>query len=137
MNRLLADAIDAHGGSDRWKQVVTIEADLVAAGQLHEGKGSQSPNSFHFNVKAHEQTCAIVNKSAPDRRAIFRPHHVSIETLQGQLLTERYDPRLSFAGHNLNTPWDPIQRSYFGGYATWSYLTTPSHLQPRGVMYGI
>jgi hypothetical protein len=32
-------------------------------------------------------------------------------------VSERSDPRASFAGHTLETPWDPLQRSYFNGYA--------------------
>jgi hypothetical protein len=25
----------------------------------------------------------------------------------------------------MNTPWDPLHRAYFNGYAMWTYLTTP------------
>ena len=25
----------------------------------------------------------------------------------------------------MTTPWDPLQRAYFNGYALWTYLTTP------------
>ena len=31
----------------------------------------------------------------------------------------------SFDGHEFATPWDPLQRAYFNGYALWTYLTTP------------
>jgi hypothetical protein len=31
----------------------------------------------------------------------------------------------SFVGHDLTTPWDPLQRAYFNGYALWTYLTSP------------
>ena len=41
------------------------------------------------------------------------------------MVAERVDPRESFAGHELTTPWDPLQRAYFNGYALWTYLTTP------------
>ncbi len=29
-------------------------------------------------------------------------------------------------GHTLQSPWDPLDRAYFNGYALWTYLTTPS-----------
>ncbi|OOG15448.1 MULTISPECIES: hypothetical protein [Pseudomonas] len=34
-------------------------------------------------------------------------------------------PRESFQDHEENTPWDPLHRAYFNGYALWSYLTMP------------
>jgi len=33
----------------------------------------------------------------------------------------------------MNTPWDPLQRAYFNGYALWTYLTTPFLLAMNGV----
>jgi hypothetical protein len=41
------------------------------------------------------------------------------------VLDERADPRDSFAGHVLETPWDKLQLVYFAGYAMWTYLTAP------------
>jgi hypothetical protein len=38
---------------------------------------------------------------------------VAIEKLDGQLVAERREPRASFAGHKLRTPWDPLHRAYF------------------------
>jgi hypothetical protein len=32
----------------------------------------------------------------------------------------------------LETPWDPLQRAYFNGYALWTYLTTPFLLTMPG-----
>jgi hypothetical protein len=40
-------------------------------------------------------------------------------------VAERADPRASFHGHEETTPWDPLHRAYFNGYALWSYLTMP------------
>jgi hypothetical protein len=50
---------------------------------------------------------------------------VAIEKLDGRVVSERLNPRQSFDGHELDTPWDPLQRAYFNGYALWTYLTTP------------
>jgi hypothetical protein len=41
------------------------------------------------------------------------------------VISERRNPRQSFQGHDFATPWDPLQRAYFNGYALWTYLTTP------------
>jgi hypothetical protein len=55
----------------------------------------------------------------------FAPSRVAIETATGAVVQERHDPRASFTGHVMNTPWDPLHLAYFNGYAMWTYLTTP------------
>ena len=40
-------------------------------------------------------------------------------------MEERLNPRDSFKGHVLATPWDHLQLAYFAGYAMWTYLNTP------------
>ena len=32
----------------------------------------------------------------------------------------------------MNTPWDPLHRAYFNGYAMWTYLTTPFFMAMPG-----
>ena len=58
--------------------------------------------------------------------AIKNGVRVAIEKLDGRLVAERSHPRESFAGHELATPWNPLQRAYFNGYALWTYLTGPA-----------
>jgi hypothetical protein len=54
----------------------------------------------------------------------FTLQRIAVETTEGQLVEERANPRASFAGHTLWTPWDLMQVAYFNGYARWTYLTT-------------
>jgi hypothetical protein len=49
------------------------------------------------------------------------------------MVAERYAPRDSFAGHQINTPCDLLHRAYFNGEALWTYLTTPFLLAMDGV----
>jgi len=53
----------------------------------------------------------------------------------GEVASRRSTPRskASFAGHVLNTPWDPLQLAYFIGYAIWTYLTTSFLMAMPGV----
>lgn len=53
------------------------------------------------------------------------PDRVAIETTDARVVEERVQPRDSFVGHRVDTPWDPLQLAYFAGYAMWTYLTTP------------
>ena len=132
MNGLLANAIEAHGGLERWRQFTGIEVDLVSGGELLDRKGVRSSGTVHFAAKMHEQINSFVATSAPDKQMVFCADRIAVETIEGKLIAERLDPRQSFHGHDLNTPWDPFHRGYFSGYAMWSYLTSPFSLAVEG-----
>jgi len=52
----------------------------------------------------------------------------------GTVVAERRDPRHSFAGHQMSTPWDELQRAYCNGEALWTYPTTLFLLALEGVV---
>ena len=75
---------------------------------------------------ALQREWASVHRSAPTIKRPTSPRTGSpIEKLDGSVVAERLNPEASFAGHDLTTPWDPLQRAYFNGYALWTYLTSP------------
>ena len=51
MNGLLAHAIEAHGGLERWKQFTGIEVDLVSSGELLDRKGVAIVRDSSFRCK--------------------------------------------------------------------------------------
>jgi hypothetical protein len=69
----------------------------------------------------------------PDWHTEFTPRRIAILRRDGTLVAERDNPRASFAGHGKTTPWDPLHRAYFNGYALWTYLATPFLLALEGV----
>ncbi len=126
MNKLLSDAMKAHGGLERWRRFNSVQATIVSGGQLFIRKGMpQDPTPREMTVSLHEQRASLAPFGAPDQRTSFTANRVAIEKLDGSVVAERSDPRASFAGHQLATPWDPLQRAYFNGYALWIYLTSP------------
>ncbi len=62
---------------------------------------------------------------AADRHSAFTPERVAIETADRTVLEALDQPRASFAGHTLETPWSTLQLAYFVGTAMWTYLTQP------------
>ena len=50
---------------------------------------------------------------------------MAIETTSGDVIEALDQPRASFAGHTLETPWTTLQLAYFVGTAMWTYLTQP------------
>jgi hypothetical protein len=133
MNGLLAEALRAHGGLGRWRRLRTVRATIVSGGALFAVKGvPQDPEPREMTVSLHEQYASVRPFGAPDQRTAFTAGRVAIEKLDGRVVAERRDPRSAFAGHGPATPWDPLDRAYFNGYALWTYLTTPFLLAMPG-----
>ena len=134
MSDLLDSVLEAHGGLDRWRQFSQVTATIVTGGELWGIKGLvQDASPRQMTVALHHEWASVQPYGAPDQRTDFTPDRIAIETLDGQVVAERKDPRASFAGHELTTPWDPLHRAYFNGYALWTYLTTPFLLAFPGV----
>jgi hypothetical protein len=116
MNELLASALRAHGGLERWETFGEVVATLVSGGELFDRKAPQSPEPRRVTVGTKGQTSLITPFGTADKLVRFTPNSVTVEALDGKVLTERKNPRDHFNGHHLDTPWDPLDRAYFGGY---------------------
>src|SRR5258708_21200304 len=133
MNDLLARAIAAHGGLERWNTFNKVTATIVAGGGLLPMKGiAADTNPLEVEVTLHQESASSSPFGQADWRMAFPPDRVAIETITGAIVSERSDPRASFAGHVLETVWDLLHRAYFNGYARWTYLTTPFLLAMPG-----
>ena len=134
MNELLTRILDAHGGLARWNRFEKLAASIVSGGGFFAFKGMiQDPKPRQMNVWLHEERSSVAPFGAPDQRTAFTPDRIAIERLDGAIIAERYQPRDSFAGHQMSTPWDTLHRAYFNGEAPWTYLTTPFLLAMDGV----
>ncbi|OXC77127.1 hypothetical protein [Caballeronia sordidicola] len=126
MNDLLAFAIDAHGGLDRWNAFSRLKAELSVDGAIWHLK--QQPgllNDKVFEIDTHQQRLTITPFLAAGHRSVFVPGRVSVEKLDGTVLESRDDPEAAYAGHVQETPWDKFHVTYFASEALWTYLTSP------------
>lgn len=125
MNELLDIAIEAHGGFARWSKVNAIKtaASLTGAIWFVKGRGDVLKNVEIFAETKRERL--TMDFPGQNKRTIFEPARVVIETSQGTLITARDDPEKSFEGHTRETPWDDTHVAYFSGEAMWTYLNTP------------
>jgi hypothetical protein len=123
---LLDSVLDAHGGLHRWREFSTIQATIVSGGKLWEIKGQPQDSTPRLMTAALRSEWASVQPfGAPDQKSDFTPERIAVEKLDGSIVAERHNPQDSFAGHELSTAWDPLQRGYFNGYAIWTYLNSP------------
>lgn len=133
MNDLLQQVLDAHGGLERWNSFKTLQATIVTGGELWGLKGvTQDAMPRTMTVSLHQQSASVTPFGKPEWRTAFTAERIAIETLEGQIINERANPRDAFATHALETPWDPLHRAYFSGYAMWTYLTTPFLMAMQG-----
>ena len=126
MNSLLQLTIDAHGGLERWRRFEHVSARLRNGGVLWTLKNHQGVfDDVNVRVALRREWASHSPFLEANLRTSFEPHRVAIETTDGRVVEQRLQPRDSFVGHGLDTPWDRLQLAYFAGYAMWTYLTTP------------
>ena len=125
MTDLLNLAVEAHGGLKRWSQLTVVKASVSITGELWRLKvqpEALKDVAVEAQLKRQQLTTHLIGKN---RRTMFTPDRVSIESESGILEEDREDPRSAFEGQRLETPWDNLHVTYFSSYALWNYLTTP------------
>ena len=133
MSDLLDTVIEAHGGLERWNQLDAVSARLIQSGAEWTIKGHDGVLAdVYARASLHEERESHHPFGAPDLRSSFTPERVAIETTDGKVVEELEQPRASFAGHTLETPWTRLQLGYFVGTAMWTYLTQPFTLALPG-----
>jgi hypothetical protein len=126
MADLLETVIEAHGGLDRWNKLDAVSVHGVNGGALWALKGQAGVvDDVFVRASLHEERESHHPFGAPDRRSAFTPQRVAIETTAGEVVEAMDQPRVSFAGHTVETPWTALQLAYFAGTAMWTYLTQP------------
>jgi hypothetical protein len=125
-SELLNTVIDAHGGLERWNQLDAVSARLIQSGAEWALKGQEGVlDDVYARASLHQERESHHPFGAPDRRSSFAPGRVAIETTGGDVVEAMDEPRASFSGHTLETPWTRLQLAYFVGTAMWTYLTQP------------
>jgi len=125
MGELLDLAVKAHGGLARWNEVTTISVAASITGAIWYVKGKPDFLKNVIITAETRQERVTLDFPGQNKRAIFQPNRVVIETTDGAVIEFRDDPKKSFAGQQRETPWDDIQVVYFAGEALWTYLNTP------------
>lgn len=120
---LLAAALDAHGGAQRWAQVEEVVFRARSGGFALVSKGRRR-DVREFTARISARTPRTVIELGPGQRGVYEPGRVWLEDEEGTVLRERRDPRAAFGGRR-NLWWDRLDLLYFAGYALWGYMTQP------------
>jgi hypothetical protein len=126
MNTLVERTIEAHGGLKRWNELESVTAHLDEDGALWSLKGHpEMLGETNVTVGTRSEWASHHPFLAARARTRFEPHRIALESENGALIEELKQPRASFAGHGLETPWSKLQLAYFAGFAMWTYLNLP------------
>jgi hypothetical protein len=125
MNDLLAIAVKAHGGLDRWSKVKAVRIAASITGAIWFVKGKRDFLKEIVLTAETENERVVVDLPRQQKRAIFEPDLISIQTMTGSPIESRQNPEESFARQQRDTPWDDFDVVYFVGEALWTYLNTP------------
>lgn len=126
MSDLLEMAIEAHGGRERWNEVKRLRISTTAGGGLWALKHQPTITAENtWTLDTRQPHTEVEPFGAGDRVGVYTPAKTMIVGKDGGIVGERQDPRSAFNGHTLMTPWDELDTLYFGGYAIWTYFTTP------------
>jgi hypothetical protein len=126
MSDLLSTAVDAHGGLSRWNEYTRLSAELSIGGAIWSLK--QQPGLLTdkmFEIETHAEQLSITPFTDPNRRSVFVPKRLTLESLAGEVVESRDNPEASFVGQKFSDPWDKFHVAYFASEALWTYLTLP------------
>jgi hypothetical protein len=89
MNELLAIALDAHGGLDRWNKLKGLIAGMSISGSTWVIKGQPYLfNNIRVEMSIREQ-CMVTHLVGQGRKLIFEPDRIAVETEMGDPLFQR------------------------------------------------
>jgi hypothetical protein len=126
LDDVLALAIDAHGGMNRWEQLSRFRATASITGPLCVLTGRPGLlTDVVLEGETRDQRLRITPFPSAGRHATWAPDRQTIETSEGAVLVERRDPASAFRGRARDFPWDDLQVAYFASEANWNYFAAP------------
>ena len=130
--QLLDKVLHAHGieSATQFKQ---LHIHTSIGGAIWGMKGHEGAlEDVIFEGSLTEQKSQWTNIFQKGYTSTFEPEHVQLFDRSGGLLEDLQDPKLSFLGHGVETPWSRLQLVYFSSYATWNYATAPFNFMVPG-----
>ena len=119
--------------SKRWNEFSTLKVELSVDGAIWHAK--QQPGLLVdkiFEIDTHTERLTITPFTTPDRRSVFVPNRLVLETLDGTVVESRDDPKAGYKGQTggkrrgTSSAASPTSPARLCGPR--SYLALPLHL---------
>ncbi len=123
---LIRKVIDVHGGEALWNSLDALDAVITASGFLFKAKRRPALHRVRIRAFAHEPRFIFFDFPREGFTSeLIGNEEVNIRDPQGKVVATRNNPRAAFTRISRQFAWDDLDFIYFGGYATWNYLTAP------------
>lgn len=142
INTFIDQVVATHGGLSKFKTIAQIDVSLFFSGAILELKGYSGirhptvkmfPQAYQDPKSTTKPWVVMTNLSGNSTDIWnFTPNRVWIESADGIVLQERYNPRSAFDGSTIMDKWDDLQLLYFFSYACYNYLSIPFELTYPG-----
>ena len=132
---LLAIAVEAQGGAERWEELEALDLRYRAGGPAFamRMRGLRA-RSFDAHVSTREPRVTLRSFPRAGRRGILDGRDaVRIESDDGSPVAARERPAEAFGSPRRLIRWDDLDDLYFSAYAIWGYATAPFHLRREGI----
>jgi hypothetical protein len=124
--QVIRSSIDAHGGAERWNELVAIDATVTAGGFLFTTKGRPMMQRVRVRAWTREARFAMFDfPRVGETSEWIGDEEVRVVDRTGAVLARRAQPRAAFRDWRRNFRWDHLDFVYFAGYATWNYFCAP------------
>jgi len=134
--KIIQESIEAHGGLDYWNSLEALEAEISAGGFLFTAKRRPVLHHVRMRASTREPRFWFFDFPKPGQTAeLIGNTEVRILDREGKIIAHRKNPREAFRGLRHWFSWDDLDFSYFGGYATWNYLTAPFFFMRSGFVF--
>lgn len=125
LHPLLGEALEEHGGHERWRKFKGISSTILTGGKLWELKGAPLiAVPRRATSEFHRQWTRVTPFGEPNWTMTWTPEHVEINAGDGSIIAARDNGREAF-DRSFTGQWDPLNLAYFNGYAMWTYYATP------------
>lgn len=139
MHELVAAAIDATGGLERWRRVRQISLDFAVSGAGLQARGpvgeTVSRLPMRATVNAAAQEVSFRPYLAPGRRGVYHPDRTVVFAEDGTVFEELDGPREDLQRMPAGVRWSGSQLLYFLGYSLWMYHTLPFSFLAEGLSF--
>lgn len=125
LHPLIEEALEAHGGHDRWRRLRGMASTIRTGGRLWELKGAPLIDvPRRATTEFHRQWTQVTPFGEPGWTMTWTPDHVEIRDQECSVIAARDQGRDAF-DRSFDGQWDPLNLAYFNGYAMWTYHAAP------------
>jgi len=130
-NRVVDQAIEAHGGEARWRALSSLHTTWTFRGMMFKLRLREaSLRRLRAKLSTREPRVELEPFPQKGSSAVFTPQRVEIDSTR-----QLDDPRASFRSLRSLLWWNDFEMLYFAGYVLWNYAQLPFLLLQPGLAF--